>query len=190
MSKVEPTNGTTFTTLVSMTRMQWPRLFDGFRPASFVLGCLVTLCVVWVAGIFRLARVNGDAMAPAFVAGDVVLVSTFAYRNAPPRRGDVALLSYPLDPSKTMIDRVIALEGDTVRIFDGRVYINDRLLADDTYVLAKYRDHLDWGPLVTPQGYCFVIGDHRNASSDSRQWGFVPRRYLQGKVVTRVWPRR
>jgi signal peptidase I len=101
----------------------------------------------------------------------------------------VALLSYPLDPAKLMIDRVIALEGDTLQIFDGRVRINDRPLADDTYVLAKYRDHSDWGPAVTPQGYCFVIGDHRNASSDSRHWGFVPRRYLQGKVIIRVWPR-
>ena len=76
-----------------MTRMRWRRLFDGFRPASFLRGCLVTLCVVWVAGILRLARVNGEAMAPAFVAGDVVLVSAFAYRNAPPRRGDVVPLS-------------------------------------------------------------------------------------------------
>jgi signal peptidase I len=170
--------------------MSWRRPFDDFRPIRFVLGCLVTLFVVWLSWSFRVVRVNGDAMAPAFVAGDVVLVSALEYRNAYPRRGDVALLSYPLDPTQLMIDRVIAVEGDTVHISDGHVYINDRPLADDMYVLTKYRDHIDWGPLITPQGYCFVIGDHRNASSDSRQWGFVPRRYLQGKVITRVWPRR
>jgi signal peptidase I len=170
--------------------MQWRRPSAEFRAGSFVIGCLVTLLVGWVAGSFRLARVNDDAMAPAFVTGDIVFVSAFAYRNARPRRGDVALLLYPLDPARLMIDRVMALEGDTVQIFDGRVYINDRPLADDTYVLAKYRDHGDWGPMVTPQGYCFVMGDHRNASSDSRQWGFVPRRYLQGEVIARVWPRR
>jgi signal peptidase I len=170
--------------------MQWRRPFGDFRAFSFVFGCLVTLLVVWIAVSFRLARVNGDAMVPALVAGDIVLVSALEYRNERPRRGDGALLSYPLDPEKVMIDRVIALEGDTVQIFDGHVCVNDAPLADETYILAKYRDHIDWGPLVTPQGCCFVIGDHRNASSDSRQWGFVPRRYLQGKVITRVWPRR
>jgi signal peptidase I len=162
--------------------------FAHFSPGSFLLGIVVTLLIVWVALSFRLARVTGDAMAPTYVSGDVVLVRAFDYQDRRPRRGDVALLYYPLDPEKLMIHRVISTEGDTLQIFDGHVYVNDAPVADDRNILTSYRSHEDWGPLVTPQGYYFVIGDHRNASSDSRHWGFVPRRYLWGKVVARLAP--
>jgi len=77
---------------------------------------------------------------------------------------------------------VIAEEGDTVRIVDGRVYVNDIPLRDD-YVPAEYRSHDDWGPQVIPEGYDFVMGDHRNNSSDSRHWGMVPKRYIIGKIT-------
>ena len=82
---------------------------------------------------------------------------------------------------------MIAEDGDTVRIVDGRVYVNDvplrRLLR-----AAEYRSHDDFGPKVMPEGYYFVMGDHRNNSSDSRHWGFVPKKYIIGKVQLRWWP--
>jgi signal peptidase I len=165
-------------------------LFAAFNPASFLLGGMATLLVVWAASTFRLARVVDDAMAPAYMSGDVVLVSSRDYGDLQLTRGDVELLNHPLYPDRSLVSRVIGLQGDTVQIFDGQVYVNDVPVADDSYVLAAYRSHDDWGPLVTPQGYCFVIGDHRNVSRDSRHWGFVPRRYLSGRVVARVWPRR
>mgnify|MGYP003694804123 CR=1 FL=1 len=70
---------------------------------------------------------------------------------------------------------MIAEEGDTVRIVDGRVYVNDIPLQDD-YVPSEFRSHDDWGPQVIPEGYYFVMGDHRNNSSDSRHWGMVPKK--------------
>ena len=85
------------------------------------------------------------------------------------------------------VKRVIAEEGDSVRIVDGRVYVNDIPLQDD-YVSAEYRSHDDWGPQIIPEGYYFVMGDHRNNSSDSRHWGFVPKKYIIGKVQLRWWP--
>jgi len=170
--------------------MQGRRLLPNFNPASFVLGGLVALLVVWVGLSFRLARVADDAMAPTYVNGDVLLVSALTYRDARPKRGDVAQLYYPLEPAKLLIDRVVGIEGDTVQIFDGDLYINDAPATEDNRIPATYRSRENWGPLVTPQGYYFVIGDHRNASSDSRHWGFVPRRYLWGKVVARLFPRR
>ena len=97
------------------------------------------------------------------------------------------MLYYPLNPDKSFVKRVIAEEGDTVRIVDGRVYVNDVPLRDD-YVPAEYRSHDDWGPQVIPEGYYFVMGDHRNNSSDSRHWGFVPKKYIIGKVQVRWWP--
>ena len=82
---------------------------------------------------------------------------------------------------------VIAEEGDQVRVVDGRVYRND-VPMDDAFVPVEYRSHDDWGPQVVPEGYYFVMGDHRNNSSDSRHWGFVPKKYIIGKVQLRWWP--
>ena len=87
------------------------------------------------------------------------------------------------------LKRVIGEEGDRIRIVAGHVYLNDEPINDDS-VPTEYRSHEDYGPQVVPQGYYFVMGDHRNNSSDSRHWGFVPRKYIIGKVVYRWWPLR
>ena len=136
---------------------------------------------------FQVARVEGQSMAPTLADQDRLIVNKLAYRIADPQRGDIVMLYYPLNPDKSFVKRVIAEEGDTVRIVDGRVYVNDVPLRDD-YVPPEYRSHDDWGPQVIPEGYYFVMGDHRNNSSDSRHWGFVPKKYIIGKVQLRWWP--
>jgi signal peptidase I len=85
------------------------------------------------------------------------------------------------------VKRVIAREGDWVQITDGRVAVNDVPLHDE-YVPEEFRSHEDWGPQQVQQGYYFVMGDHRNSSSDSRHWGPVPKKYIVGKVKVRWWP--
>lgn len=67
------------------------------------------------------------------------------------------------------------------------MFLNDRPL-DETYVEEEYRRHADWGPVIVPEGYYFVLGDHRNNSADSRHWGFVPARYITGRVWLRWFP--
>jgi signal peptidase I len=136
---------------------------------------------------FQVARVEGQSMAPTLADQDRLIVNKLAYRLADPQRGDIVMLYYPLNPDKSFVKRVIAEENDTVRIVDGRVYVNDVPLLDD-YVPPEYRSHDDWGPQVIPEGYYFVMGDHRNNSSDSRHWGFVPKKYIIGKVQLRWWP--
>ena len=136
---------------------------------------------------FQVARVEGQSMAPTLADQDRLIVNKLAYRIGEPRRGDIVMLYYPLDPAKSFVKRVIAEEGDTVRIVEGRVYVNDIPLHDD-YVPSEFRSHDDWGPQVIPEGYYFVMGDHRNNSSDSRHWGMVPKRYIIGKVQVRWWP--
>jgi len=136
---------------------------------------------------FQVARVDGLSMAPTLEDHDRLIVNKLVYEIGDPRPGDIVMLYYPLNPDKMFVKRVIAREGDTVRIVDGRVYVNDIPLHDD-YVPAEFRSHDDWGPQVIQQGYYFVMGDHRNNSSDSRHWGPVPKKYIVGKVKVRWWP--
>ena len=136
---------------------------------------------------FQVARVEGQSMAPTLADQDRLIVNKLAYRIGEPRRGDIVMLYYPLNPDKSFVKRVIAEEGDTIRIVDGRVYVNDVPLRDD-FVPPEFRSHDDYGPTVIPEGYAFVMGDHRNNSSDSRHWGFVPKKYIIGKVQIRWWP--
>jgi signal peptidase I len=136
---------------------------------------------------FQVARVEGLSMSPTLDDQDRLIVNKLAYRIGEPRRGDIVMLYYPLNPDKSFVKRVIGEEGDTVRIVDGRVFVNDVPLMDD-YVATDWRGHDDWGPQVIPEGYYFVMGDHRNNSSDSRHWGMVPKRYIIGKVQLRWWP--
>jgi signal peptidase I len=136
---------------------------------------------------FQVARVEGLSMAPTLQDQDRLVVNKLVYRLSPPRRNDIVMLYYPVNPDKSFVKRVIAEESDQVRITDGRVYVNDIPL-DDDYVPSEYRSHDDWGPQVIPEGYYFVMGDHRNNSSDSRHWGLVPKKYIIGKVLVRWWP--
>jgi signal peptidase I len=136
---------------------------------------------------FQVARVEGQSMAPTLADQDRLIVNKFAYRFSDPQVGDIVMLYYPSNPDKSFVKRVIAAEHDQVRIVDGKVYRND-ILMDDSFVPPEYRSHEDWGPEVVPEGYYFVMGDHRNNSSDSRHWKWVPKKYIIGKVQIRWWP--
>jgi signal peptidase I len=136
---------------------------------------------------FQVARVEGMSMAPTLEDQDRLIVNKLIYRFTSPRRGDIVMLYYPVNPDKSFVKRVIAEQGDVVRIVDGRVYVNDAPIPDD-YVPSEFRSHEDWGPQMIQDGYYFVMGDHRNNSSDSRHWGLVPKKYIIGKVQIRWWP--
>src|SRR5262245_15288627 len=152
------------------------------RAALLALTGVPLLAFTWLAAVvavtflFQVARIEGQAMTPTLRDQEWVIVNKLVYRTGEPHRGDIAMLYYPLNPEKSFVKRIIAQEGDTVRIADGRVYVNDVALKDDAYVPAAFRSHDDWGPQVIAQGYYFVLGDHRNNSSDSRHWGLVPKR--------------
>ncbi len=137
---------------------------------------------------FQVARVEGKSMEPTLADQDRLIVNKALYRFfGPPVPGDIVMLFYPKDPDKSFVKRVIAMEGDTVRIDDGRVYVNNVLLSDE-YVPPDFRSHENHGPEVVGPAQYFVMGDHRNNSSDSRHWGQVPEKYVIGKVQLRWWP--
>jgi signal peptidase I len=136
---------------------------------------------------FQVARVEGQSMAPTLEDQDRLIVNKFAYRLHDPEVGDIVMLLYPEDPRKSFVKRVMGGPGDTIRIVDGRVFRNDVLQPDD-YIPDEFRSHDQYGPQTVPAGYYFVMGDHRNNSSDSRTWGQVPQKYIIGKVQVRWWP--
>ena len=137
---------------------------------------------------FQVARVEGKSMEPTLADQDRLIVNKAVYRFfSLPEPGDIVMLYYPRDPDKSFVKRVIAQEGDSVRIEDGRVYVNGELLSDE-YVPPRFRSHENHGPEVIREAHYFVMGDHRNNSSDSRHWGQVPERYVIGKVQLRWWP--
>jgi signal peptidase I len=138
---------------------------------------------------FQVARVDGQSMAPTLADHDRLIVNKAAYLPwiGEPQIGDIVMLYYPIKPEQAFVKRVVAKEGDVLRIVAGKVYRND-VLMDDSFVVPGNRSHDDWGPEVVPEGYYFVMGDNRNSSSDSRHWRFVPKRYIIGKVQLRWWP--
>ena len=169
------------------TAHAWKRLRAELTAGVQTLFSAAVYATLIVTFGFQVARVDGLSMAPTLEDHDRLIVNKLVYELGDPRPGDIVMLYYPLDPNKMFVKRVIASEGDAVRIVDGRVYVNDIPLHDD-YVPEEFRSHDDWGPEVIQQGYYFVMGDHRNNSSDSRHWGQVPKKYIVGKVKVRWWP--
>lgn len=162
-----------------MTRSRW----------MAVGAAAVLMVVAVVAGpiSLQIARIEGLAMAPTLGNQDRVLVNRWAYVLTSPQRGDLVMFRYPPDPRRSFIKRVIAVGGDTVRVEDGRVYVNGQRL-DDAYVAPEGRSHDTRGSHVVPSGSYFVLGDRRNNSSDSRHWGDVPEHLVLGRVALRIYP--
>jgi len=136
---------------------------------------------------FQVARVEGQSMAPTLEDQDRLIVNKLAYRMHDPQVGDIVMLYYPRDPEKSFVKRVVGEPNDRLKSVDGRVYRNGVPL-DDDFIPGEYRSDDSWGPLEVPEGYYFVMGDHRNNSSDSRSWQYVPKKYIIGKVQLRWWP--
>jgi signal peptidase I len=136
---------------------------------------------------FQVARVEGQSMAPTLEDQDRLIVNKAAYLIGSPQIGDIVMLYYPVDPDKSFVKRVVGEPNDTLRSVDGRVYRNDVPLPDE-FIPEEFRSHDTWGPRVVPDGMYFVMGDHRNNSSDSRSWDWVPKKYIIGKVQVRWWP--
>jgi signal peptidase I len=138
--------------------------------------------------------VSGNSMYPTFHNGEYLIVNELAKYRGTYERGDVVILRYPNDPSKYFIKRVIGLPGETVTIENGKVSITgpsqkEPLVLDEPYVKNPRQDSssrtLDKGE---GKNEYFVMGDNRAQSSDSRVWGPVPERLMDGKAYLRLFP--
>lgn len=169
-------------------RMPAPRVTDGPRLLLRSLWTSTKIgAVLFVAYglMFNFSVVRGSSMAPGIHDGDRILVDHLSYVFQEVNRGDIVVLQYPLDPSLDYIKRVIGVPGDRVEIRGGSVFVNGERL-DEPYV-SEQDPRARCSVVVDPEHY-FVLGDNRAHSSDSREFGQVPRANLRGKVDVRIWP--
>jgi signal peptidase I len=136
--------------------------------------------------------VSGASMQPQFYNGEYLIIDEITYRSSAPERGDAIVFRYPNDPSQFYIKRVIGLPGETVEIKDGKVAIFNKenpwgLILEESYLAPGEITRGDIYQKIDDDKY-FVLGDNRQASSDSRVWGLVEKKYIIGKVWLRAWP--
>lgn len=143
--------------------------------------------VLIVVFLVQPVKVEGTSMQPRLSDQERIFVNKFVYHVSEINRGDIVVFWYPKDSTKSFIKRVIALPGERAEIRDGIVYVNGMRL-EEPYVPTEFVDPSSFGPIIVAQGSYFVLGDHRNSSNDSRNWGLVPASNIFGKAVFRYWP--
>jgi signal peptidase I len=159
------------------------------KVGQFILEVFQTILLALVLyllidGVVARVRVENISMRPTLKPGEFLLVNKLAYRVGEINRGDIIVFHYPLNPQEDYIKRVIGLPGDEVIVRDGQVYVNRQPLTEN-YIAAPPGYEDTW---QVPDNEVFVLGDNRNQSSDSHNWGFVPYENIVGRAVVVYWP--
>lgn len=137
--------------------------------------------------LYQPVKVEGTSMMPGLADQERIFINKIAYRFGPIERGDVVVFRYPGDHTKNYIKRIVGVPGDRIEIVRGNVYVNGQRL-EESYVPAQFRDERSMSELMVPEDRYFVLGDHRNLSSDSRDFGAIERDAVFGKAVFAYWP--
>ncbi len=153
-----------------------------------LLALLVVLPVRWF--IAQPFIVSGASMENTFHSGEYLIIDQVSYKLGDPERGDVIVFRYPKEPSKYFIKRIIGLPGDTIDIQGSTVNLTtadgNTLTLDEPYIRSMNEETNLTTTLQT--GEYFVMGDNRDASSDSRIWGVLPEENIIGKAFVRLFP--
>ena len=155
--------------------------------AREIVETLALTLIIFLAIHFTIQnyQVEGSSMQPGLMSNQYVLVNKLAYLFHPPERGDVIVFHYPVDTNKDLIKRVIGIPGDVIILTSSTVEVNGVVLKEP-YVQVPINPSAS--QVTVPQDEYFVMGDNRQYSSDSRDWGFVPKSYIIGKAVIIYWP--
>ena len=143
--------------------------------------------------VIRLAvqnfNIDGMSMEPNLHNQELILVDKWSYLFHAPARGDVIVFVAPPNPTQDYIKRIIGLPGDIITIQDTTVLVNGKPLSEP--YIDPHRQGNPYQPFVNrvvPPNSYFVLGDNRNGSSDSRDWGCVPRQNVIGRAALVYWP--
>jgi signal peptidase I len=151
-------------------------------------------------------KIPSRSMVQTLLVGDHILVSKFIYGvKIPllrrtiipvrePKRGEIVVFIYPNDRSKDFIKRVIGVGGDKIEIVNKKIFINDKeykdsfgIYSDNVIYPATMQPRDNFGPITVPNDSIFVMGDNRDESLDSRFWGFVDLKDVEGKAFIIYW---
>jgi signal peptidase I len=197
LTDYSPENETQPAPEAAPARQGWKQFL---REILETVGLAVILFLV-INFISARVRVLGSSMVPTLNNGEYVLISRLAYKLGDYQRGDIIVFRPPMYPDVPLwqrlfglpgfdnkyedyIKRIIGLPGETVRIADGTVYINNVPLTE-SYIAAPPNYDGEW---TVPEGQLFVLGDNRNNSADSHAWGFLPEENILGKALVVYWP--
>lgn len=152
-----------------------------FFLASFVMSYLFVVQPI---------QIKGETMTPNYIAGQYYLVNKIFYKFNLPKRGDVILFEVTKDHEKNYVRRIVGLPGEEIKILNGKVYINNTILQEPYLSLntfTKAGTFIQEGvPIVIPKNSYFVLADKRDQSLDSREWGFIHKESIIGKLWFRL----
>ncbi|MCA1688011.1 MAG: signal peptidase I [Actinobacteria bacterium] len=131
--------------------------------------------------------IPSESMVPTLRIGDRVLVNKFIYRFTEPERGDIVVFKSVEGGNEDLIKRVVGVPGDEISVRGGKLRVNGELQRD-SYVNKKFPDSSSAAPTTVPEGHVFVMGDNRANSRDSRYFGPVPKKKIEGEAFLRFWP--
>ena len=186
------------------TKEKKEREKSGFREFFELIAETAVFVFFVMTFVVQAFQIPTGSMEPTLLVGDFLLVNKLVYASPVlpleglmmPRkkleRHDVVVFKYPKELWKDFVKRVIALEGEKVEIKNRQVYINDEPIPEEYKVHINsdrdqegynYDDTIkdNYGPVVVPPGHCFVMGDNRDNSLDSRYWRFLPLSYIKGR---------
>ncbi len=137
-----------------------------------------------------------ESMKPTMIQGDYVIANNFIYKFNKPKRGDLVVFKDPYNSSGNLVKRLIGVSGDIIEIRNKKLYLNN-VKQNEKYIVhydkknypSKISSRDNYGPFKVPKNRVFLLGDNRDNSFDSRNWGGVAKDTILGKVQNLYWSR-
>ena len=183
-----------FDTTISRRSRRERRNNASKKSGGGVLEFLIILLVSFVL-VFGFVRpfvveafwIPSASMVPTLKYGDRVLVNKFIYRFTEPQRGDIIVFKSVEGDDQDLIKRVVGVPGDEIAVRGGKLFVNGEP-QKEPYVNKKYPDRSFYAPTTVPKDHVFAMGDNRANSQDSRIFGPVPEKNIEGEAFLRFWP--
>ena len=156
---------------------------------SLKLIIVIIIILFLMLYVVSVTQVVGSSMSPTLKDEEVLILNKFQYRFFDIKRGDIVSLDY--EDTKYLIKRIIGLPGETVKIVNNQLYINDKIYEEEYLANDLNYDDFsltDLGYSKIPENMYLVLGDNRENSLDSREIGLIKKEDINGKISLRIWP--
>lgn len=158
---------------------------------EIVFICTAVFVVIYLF-VGQLFEVTGDSMYPNFHDKEQIIAEKVSVNFKGIKRGEVIIFKHPTEPGRLLIKRVIGLPLENIKMSNGLVYINDTKLNEpylSANTLTEGKRFLNYNvDYQIPENSYVVMGDNREKSTDSREWGFVPKNLIVGRGILVYYP--